>query len=209
MILKTLRILLAFSCCLLSTMVLAQENSSQSKLINSAVTENVVNDDVASQQGVDLQDNTQQSANVNSTIQQDSLEKISDQQGLAQQASGAQILNNDSPEVGRHVMANMDAGSMILSLLMVLALIVICAFVLKRFNLTQQGVSQLKMVTSLPLGAKERVVVIQAGEQQLLLGVTAQQVTLIERLEKPLVTQTMKTTELPKSLISFLSAKKA
>lgn len=209
MILKTLRILLAFSCCLLSTMVLAQENSSQSKLINSAVTENVVNDDVASQQGVDLQDNTQQSANVNSTIQQDSLEKISDQQGLAQQASGAQILNNDSPEVGRHVMANMDAGSMILSLLMVLALIVICAFVLKRFNLTQQGVSQLKMVTSLSLGAKERVVVIQAGEQQLLLGVTAQQVTLIERLEKPLVTQTMKTTELPKSLISFLSAKKA
>ncbi len=209
MILKTLRILLAFSCCLLSTMVLAQENSSQSKLINSAVTENVVNDDVASQQGVDLQDNTQQSANVNSTIQQDSLEKISDQQGLAQQASGAQILNNDSPEVGRHVMANMDAGSMILSLLMVLALIVICAFVLKRFNLTQQGVSQLKMVTSLSLGAKERVVVIQAGEQQLLLGVTAQQVTLIERLEKPLVAQTMKTTELPKSLISFLSAKKA
>ena len=209
MILKTLRILLAFSCCLLSTMVLAQENSSQSKLINSAVTENVVNDDVASQQGVDLQDNTQQSANVNSTIQQDSLEKISDQQGLAQQASGAQILNNDSPEVGRHVMANMDAGSMILSLLMVLALIVICAFVLKRFNLTQQGVSQLKMVTSLSLGAKERVVVIQAGEQQLLLGVTAQQVTLIARLEKPLVTQTMKTTELPKSLISFLSAKKA
>ena len=209
MILKTLRILLAFSCCLLSTMVLAQENSSQSKLINSAVTENVLNDDVASQQGVDLQDNTQQSANVNGTIQQDSLEKISDQQGLAQQASGAQILNNDSPEVGRHVMANMDAGSMILSLLMVLALIVICAFVLKRFNLTQQGVSQLKMVTSLSLGAKERVVVIQAGEQQLLLGVTAQQVTLIERLEKPLVAQTMKTTELPKSLISFLSAKKA
>jgi flagellar protein FliO/FliZ len=190
-------------------MVLAQENSSQSKLINSAVTENVVNDDVAFQQGVDLQDNTQQSTNVNSTIQQDSLEKISDQQSLAQRASGAQILNNDSPEVGRHVMANMDAGSMILSLLMVLALIVICAFVLKRFNLTQQGVSQLKMVTSLSLGAKERVVVIQAGEQQLLLGVTAQQVTLIERLEKPLVAQTMKTTELPKSLISFLSAKKA
>ena len=208
MILKTLRILLAFSCCLLSTMVLAQENSSQSKLINSAVTENVVNDDVASQQGVDLQDNTQQSANVNSTIQQDSLEKISDQQGLAQQASGAQILNNDSPEVGKHVLANMNAGSMILSLLMVLALIVICAFVLKRFNLTQQGVSQLKVVTSLSLGAKERVVVIQAGEQQLLLGVTAQQVTLIERLEEPLATQTIKATELPKNLMSFLSATK-
>jgi len=190
-------------------MVLAQENSSQSKLINSAVTEYVVDDDITSQQGVDLLDNIQQSTNVNSTVQQDNLEKNSDQQGLAQQASSSQILNNDSPEVGRHVMANMNAGSMILSLLMVLALIIICAFVLKRFNLTQQGVSQLKVVTSLSLGAKERVVVIQAGEQQLLLGVTAQQVTLIEHLEKPLVTQTMTATELPKSLMSFLSAKKA
>ncbi len=209
MILKTLRILLTFSCCLLSTMVLAQENSTQSRLINPAVSENVVNDDVTSQQGVELQDNTQHSRNVGSTIQQDSLEKISDQQGLTQQVSSSQELNNDNPEVGRRVMENMDAGSMILSLLMVLALIIICAFVLKRFNLTQQGVSQLKLVTSLSLGAKERVVVIQAGEQQLLLGVTAQQVTLIERLEEPLATQTMKATELPKSMMSFLLAKKS
>lgn len=209
MILKTLRILLTFSCCLLSTMVLAQENSTQSRLINPAVSENVVNDDVTSQQGVELQDNTQHSRNVGSTIQQDSREKISDQQGLTQQVSSSQELNNDNPEVGRRVMENMDAGSMILSLLMVLALIIICAFVLKRFNLTQQGVSQLKLVTSLSLGAKERVVVIQAGEQQLLLGVTAQQVTLIERLEEPLATQTMKATELPKSMMSFLLAKKS
>ena len=208
MILKTLRILLAFSCCLLSTMVLAQENSSESKVMNSAVTENIVNDNIVSQQGVDLQDNTQQSTTVKSALQQDSQENDSVQQGLAQESSGSQILNNDNPKVGSHVMANMDAGSMILSLLMVLALIIICAFVLKRFNLTQQGVSQLKVVTSLSLGAKERVVVIQAGEQQLLLGVTAQQVTLIERLEEPLATQTMKATELPKSLMSFLSAKK-
>lgn len=208
MILKTLRILLAFSCCLLSTMVLAQENSSESKLMNNAVTENIVNDNVVSQQGIDLQDNTQQNSTVKSVNQQDNQEKDSVQQGLTQHASGSHILNNDNPKVGSHVMANMDVGSMILSLLMVLALIIICAFVLKRFNLTQQGVSQLKVVTSLSLGAKERVVVIQAGEQQLLLGVTAQQVTLIERLEEPLAAQTMKATELPKSLMSFLSAKK-
>ncbi|KGJ91375.1 flagellar biosynthetic protein FliO [Colwellia psychrerythraea] len=186
MIIKTLRILLTFSCCLLSTMVLAQENSSQSTLIKPAVSENVVIEQVISQQN-----------------------SIPIQQGLTQQVSSSQELNNDNPEVGRRVMENMDAGSMILSLLMVLALIVICAFVLKRFNLTQQGVSQLKLVTSLSLGAKERVVVIQAGEQQLLLGVTAQQVTLIERLEAPLATQTMKATELPKSMMSFLSAKKS
>ena len=209
MILKTLRILLAFSCCLLSTMVLAQENNSESKLMNGAVTEDIVNDNVIPELGVELQDNTQQSTIVKNVIEQGSQMKDSVQQELAQESSGSQILKNDNPKVGSHVMANMDAGSMILSLLMVLALIIICAFVLKRFNLTQQGVSQLKVVTSLSLGAKERVVVIQAGEQQLLLGVTAQQVTLIERLEEPLAPQTMKATELPKSLMSFLSAKKA
>lgn len=182
MIIKTIHILLAFSCCLMSLMVLAQESVSESELVNSAVTEKVVTDRGAAQQGPTLQ-------------------------GITQQVSVPQELNNP-PQVGKHVMANMDAGSMILSLLMVLALIIICALVLKRFNFTQQGVSQLKMVTSLSLGAKERVVVIQAGEQQLLLGVTAQQVTLIERLEQPLATQTLKAAELPKNLLSFLSAKK-
>jgi flagellar protein FliO/FliZ len=113
-----------------------------------------------------------------------------------------------SPEVGKHVMANMDAGSMILSLLMVLALIIICAFILKRFNLTQQGVSQLRVITSLSLGAKERIMVVQMGEQQLLLGVTAQKITLLDKLAEPLAETTMGTVDLPKNLLSFLSAKK-
>ncbi len=203
MIIKTIRILLAFSCCLLSLMVLAQENVSENELVNSVSTEKVINVQGAGQQAI-----TQESTGQQSTIEQDSMEKGIAQQGLAQQVSGSQNLNNNTPQVGKHVMANMDAGSMILSLLMVLGLIIICALVLKRFNLTQQGVSQLKVVTSLSLGAKERVVVIQAGEQQLLLGVTAQQVTLIERLAEPLATQTLKATELPKNLLSFLSAKK-
>jgi flagellar protein FliO/FliZ len=95
-------------------------------------------------------------------------------------------LVKQAPEVGKHVMANTDAGSMILSLLMVLALIGLSAFVLKRFNVTQQHNGQLKVVASLSLGVKERLVVAQVGEQQLVLGVTAQQITLIKSLEEPL-----------------------
>jgi len=171
MIIKTLRILLAFSCYFICQQVLAEQAPA----------------DVA---------------------------KVTEQAGVVQQAAvnqggEQQEKAQNTPQVGKHVMANMDAGSMILSLLMVLALIVICALILKRFNLTQQGVSQLKVVTSLSLGAKERVVVVQAGEQQLLLGVTSQQVTLIERLAEPLVTQPLNSTELPKSLLSFLTAKKS
>jgi len=64
------------------------------------------------------------------------------------------VVVKEDPEVGKHVMANTDAGSMILSLLMVLALIFISALVLKRFNFTQQNTGQLKVVASLSLVLK-------------------------------------------------------
>jgi flagellar protein FliO/FliZ len=117
------------------------------------------------------------------------------------------IVNEDTPQVGKHVMANMNASSMILSLLMVLVLIFICALILKRFNLVQQGVSQLKMVASLPLGSKERVVVVQVGKQQFMLGVTSQQINLIETLPEPLLTKPKGSVDLPKSMLSLLSPK--
>lgn len=116
--------------------------------------------------------------------------------------------NADSPQVGKHVMANMNASSMILSLLMVLVLIFICALIMKRFNLVQQGVSQLKMVASLSLGSKERVVVVQVGEKQFMLGVTSQQINLIETLPEPLLTKPQGSIDLPKSILSVLSTKK-
>jgi len=128
---------------------------------------------------------------------------------IQSQVSLEQDITSRPPEVGKHVMSNMDAGSMILSLLMVLALIIICALILKRFNFTQQGVSQLKVVTSLSLGAKERVMVVQMGEQQLLLGVTAQQITLLDKLAEPLTESTLSTADLPKNLLSFLSNPKS
>ena len=108
------------------------------------------------------------------------------------------------PEVGKHVLANMDSGSMILSLLMVLALIFISALVLKRFNLTQQSSNQLKVIASLSLGAKERVVVVQIGEQQLVLGVCPQQISLIKNLENPIDIQAGKPLALSGNILSFL-----
>jgi len=110
-------------------------------------------------------------------------------------------------EVGKHVTANMDAMSMIMSLLMVLAVIVISAMVLKRFQGTRQTLSGLKIVTSLHLGAKEKLVVVQAGKQQLLLGVTAQQITLLETLAEPLVTSKENSVDFAQSLAKLLKQK--
>lgn len=109
-----------------------------------------------------------------------------------------------TPQVGKHVMANMDASSMIMSLLMVLGLIIISALILKRFNLAQQSSNHMKVIASLSLGPKERVVVIQIGEQQLLLGVCPQQVSLLDSLKEPLDIQVTKPLALSGNILSFL-----
>jgi len=114
------------------------------------------------------------------------------------------LTTEKTPQVGKHVMANMDASSMILSLLMVLALIIISAIVLKRFNLTQQSSNQLKVIASLSLGAKEKVVVVQIGEQQLVLGVCPQQISLLKNLDKPIDIQMGKPLALSGNVLSFL-----
>ncbi len=113
------------------------------------------------------------------------------------------------PQVGKHVMSNMDAGGMILSLLMVLALIIISAMVLKRFNLVQQGTSQLKVITSLSLGTKERLVVVQVGDKQLLLGVTSSEINLLETLSEPLKDQQSQAAEIPSRVLAFLNKKQS
>ncbi len=122
----------------------------------------------------------------------------------AEELMSKDVFNESTPQVGKHAMANIDAGSMILSLLMVLALIIISALLLKRFNIVQQGGSQLKVVDSLSLGAKERVVVIQAGKKQLMPGVTPSQVTLLESLDEPLPERSSHSTEMPSSVLKFL-----
>ena len=115
------------------------------------------------------------------------------------------IAVKETPEVGKHVIANTDAGSMILSLLMVLALIGVSAYVLKRFNVIQQQSGQLKVVASLSLGVKERIVVAQVGEQQLVLGVTSHQITLIKNLEEPIdSSQPDKKSGLTGNVLAFL-----
>jgi flagellar protein FliO/FliZ len=98
-------------------------------------------------------------------------------------------INQASPssvEVGRHVMGNIDAGSMIISLLLVLVAIVVAAGILKKLQVGGTTVNGLKVVTSLNLGAKERLVVVQVGEKQLLLGVTGQQINVLDTLDEPI-----------------------
>lgn len=111
----------------------------------------------------------------------------------------------DSPVVGKHVASNMDATSMILSLLMVLVLIFVSALVLKRFQPQMKYAQGLKIVTSLHLGPKEKLIVVQMADKQLLLGVTAHQVTLIDTLDEPLEVGNPVTSEMGQSFIQLFN----
>lgn len=78
-------------------------------------------------------------------------------------------------------------GGSLLALLAVVALILVLAWVLKRMpGSALRGHGALRIVASLPLGMRERLVVVAAGERQFLLGVTAERITLLQALEVPL-----------------------
>ncbi|ODN67876.1 MULTISPECIES: flagellar biosynthetic protein FliO [Methylophaga] len=75
----------------------------------------------------------------------------------------------------------------IFGLIVVLAVILFLGWMLKRsqlFHATHHG--QLKVLGAISLGAREKAVLIQVGEQQLLLGVTPQQINTLYTLPEPL-----------------------
>ena len=73
------------------------------------------------------------------------------------------------------------------ALLLVLGLILGLAWLLKRMpGSGLRPAEGLRVVASLPLGTKEREVVVEVGGRQLLLGVSAGGVSLLQELPEPL-----------------------
>jgi flagellar protein FliO/FliZ len=86
--------------------------------------------------------------------------------------------------------ALMALSNMMGGLILVLVLIFVLAYIVKRLNLVPASNGVLKMVAVTPLGQKEKVVLIELEGQQYLLGVTAQQVNLIDKLDQSVKTDT-------------------
>jgi flagellar protein FliO/FliZ len=75
---------------------------------------------------------------------------------------------------------------MLVALAFVLALIPVSMWVLKRLGGgAPSHAAGLRVVAQLPLGPRERIVVVEAGERRLLLGVTGASITRIGTLPKP------------------------
>lgn len=92
-----------------------------------------------------------------------------------------------APELAQQSIAELGLGRVVFGLLGVLAVIYALAWWVKK----QQGFNgyfspHMKIAGILPLGRNEKLILVNVGEEQLLLGVSGQQINLLHKLEKPL-----------------------
>lgn len=81
------------------------------------------------------------------------------------------------------------ATQVFLGLLLVLALMFFLAWLAKRMRLVPGGIGSPGIIHTLAvssLGNREKLLLVQVGEEQLLLGVTSQQITCLHELKTPI-----------------------
>ena len=82
-------------------------------------------------------------------------------------------------------------GQMLGVLLLVIVLLFALAWILKRAGLNQGALNgQLAVIGAVSVGQREKIVLIQAGQEQLLIGVTANEITLLHLLSEPIEVDT-------------------
>ncbi len=98
--------------------------------------------------------------------------------------------------------------SIFMSLLVVIAVVFMLAWLMRRFNVTQTGSGQIKVVASMMTGPKERIMVVQVGDEQHLIGITSQQINHLATLKTPLIAETGTGPEKFKEKLAMLMAGK-
>ena len=102
-------------------------------------------------------------------------------------AAAAAPLAKAAMPVGQHAPATPSLFGAVFALLLVLALIVGLGWLLKRLPGSGfRPAEGMKLVASLNVGARERLVVVEVNGQQLLLGVTAGGINTLHVLPEPL-----------------------
>ncbi len=106
--------------------------------------------------------------------------------GFTMAQSEDALTSSESSIVGSGA-TQLDLAATTGSLVLVIAVILGLAWLLKRMrvpNLVQQ--QGLKIVRQLPVGTKERIAIVEAGNEQFLVGITPQSIQLISKLDEPL-----------------------
>ena len=78
-------------------------------------------------------------------------------------------------------------GNLLLSLGLVVGLILALAWLVKRFNvIPQQNQGLIKVLSTLALSSRDRIALIQVGEEQLLISLTPGNITKLHSLKSPI-----------------------
>ena len=110
-----------------------------------------------------------------------------EQTALQEQAVIQEQAQQTVDKLVRPATTNVDLVQILTALAGVIALIVAAAWLMRRMgNVTGQRNEQLRVVAALSMGARERVVLMQVGEQQLLLGVAPGRIQTLHVLDQPL-----------------------
>ncbi|MBE5150603.1 flagellar type III secretion system pore protein FliP [Vibrio parahaemolyticus] len=103
------------------------------------------------------------------------------------QITGALALMLSAPYAFAAAPSNLDLATTLGSLVLVIGVILLLAWLLKRMQVPALGQQKgLRIVSQLPVGTKERIAVVQVGEEQFLVGITSQSIQILAKLEKPL-----------------------
>lgn len=94
---------------------------------------------------------------------------------------------DDAPSLSRQsarLVTSADVVQWMVALLLVLALFLVCAWLLRKSGgLGFSGKGQLAVLAGLPLGMREKLVLVKVGDKQLLLGVGSGRIDKLLELE--------------------------
>lgn len=103
-------------------------------------------------------------------------------------AADALPKNLSQPPIVSPVFTGNSVIQVVLSLAFVIVLIYAVAWYIRRLQLTTAGTGQaMQVVSALSVGPRERVVLVQVGEEQLLLGVAPGRVNLLQQFETAVI----------------------
>jgi len=100
--------------------------------------------------------------------------------GIALAASSAVALGADASPAAASLV------KLVVGLVGVVAAVLIFSRVLSRTSLVASGHDKFKVLASLPVGARERIVLMQAGDRQIVVGVAPGRVNTLHVLDEPL-----------------------
>ncbi|GAA5316919.1 MAG: flagellar biosynthetic protein FliO [Candidatus Pelagadaptatus aseana] len=108
----------------------------------------------------------------------------------------AQVADKPKPDVinsGDHI------GQVVVALMFVVAMIFALAWFFKKMGHgSLVGSQHIKLVANMPLGTRERIALVEVGDKQLLLGITAHQINTLHSFDEPVVSS-----DDPKELSEF------